>query len=176
MRRAPLRPTKEFVGLHRHAQADPFAGVALHDAGVAVSAVVVGDVVADGARFPGIHGAALAHRLFLHILRLGYLAVVVLDAVADHGAGNRTGGGRRGAAIAVTDLVAEQGAGDAADDRAAGAALLLLLHRHLDVFGLAFLARLANLFHARLHTDDASEILEFGRLGGGQGAGCGRGQ
>ena len=42
------------------------------------SQVVIGDVVAHGARFPGVDHAALAHRLFLRILRSAGLAALVV--------------------------------------------------------------------------------------------------
>ena len=106
-------------------------------------------------------GAALAHGLFLHHLRLVDGAAVVVDTVADDGAGDRARRGGGNTAGAAADLVTEQGAGEAADDRAAGAALLLLLDRRLHVLGAAFLARHANLLDARLNAHDAAEIFEF---------------
>jgi len=74
-------------------------------------------------------------------------------------------------AVAAADLVTDDGAGDAADDGAARRALLgRLAHRHLDVFGPAFLARTVDLLDARLDAGDAAEVLEFAGMGEGQGA------
>eukprot|EP01034_Spumella_vulgaris_P033460 gene33460-41287_t len=76
--------------LHRfdgNAQAHALAGVVGHDAGVVAAAIVVGHFIAVGARFPVVHGAALFHRLLADRARLG---VLVVDAVAHHGAGKTT--------------------------------------------------------------------------------------
>ena len=103
---------------------------------------------------------ALLDGLFLHA---ALVVVLVVDTVADDGAGNRASRCCGRAAIAATDLAAEQGAGDTADDGAASAALLRR-RLHLHVFRTAFLAWTIDLFHLRHDAHDLAEIFKVGSL------------
>ena len=74
--------------LDRDAQADAFAWIVGHDARVVAAAVVIRDLVARVARFPMVDLAALLDGLFLHA---ALVVVLVVDTVADDGAGKLAG-------------------------------------------------------------------------------------
>src|SRR5205823_3850765 len=132
------------------------ARIAVQHRAVAVAAVIVGHFVAVGTGFQRIDGAAALDGLFLGLRAIR--AALVVDAVADHAAGDGARRCRGDLAVTAADLAAQQGAGDTADHGAGLAALLL--HRCLHVVGAAFLARGTDLLDARLHAGDAAEILE----------------
>ncbi len=126
-----------------------------------MAAIFISDEIAGSTLGPAVDGAALTHRLLFGGAddRIG-----IVHAVADDGAGNRAHGSGDGAAIATADLIAEQATGNAANDTAGIAIAALLRTLGLDVFGMAFLARLVDLLDLWRDADHASEIFEFSGL------------
>lgn len=159
-------------------QLDPCSRVVWHDGGISPVVVFIGDCIASRSCFPIINATALANwPVFVNRLRIAVVAIIV-NAIADDCASDRTYRSGSDSAVATTDLATQQATGQTADDCAAGATLLFALWVALCgfIFGPALLAWYINLLDLRCHVDNAGEVIKIcglcDRPAGGQRQQC----